>query len=89
MNVRKIFLPLIFAVSLVPLKWANGQGIISGNEFNPAISLSLNGKYSSYSNDPEDYEISGFLLDDESGLTSEGFALDDGFHTGHPAFTVS
>ena len=77
MNVKKIFLPLIFAVSLVPLKWANGQGIISGNEFNPAISLSLNGKYSSYSNDPEDYEISGFLLDDESGLTSEGFALDE------------
>jgi hypothetical protein len=55
----------------------NGQGVISGNEFNPAISLSLNGKYSSYSNDPENYEISGFLLDDESGLTSEGFALDE------------
>jgi hypothetical protein len=55
----------------------HAQGIIAGNEFNPAISLILDGQYSSYSNDPGDYEISGFLLDEEAGLTAEGFSLDE------------
>lgn len=53
------------------------QGVISGNEFNPAISLILDGQFSRYSNDAEDYEISGFLLDEEAGLTAEGFSLDE------------
>jgi hypothetical protein len=53
------------------------QGVISGNEFNPAISLILDGQYSKYSNDPEDYEISGFPLDDEAGPAAEGFSLDE------------
>ncbi|UCC13240.1 MAG: TonB-dependent receptor [Gammaproteobacteria bacterium] len=55
----------------------HAQGVISGNEFNPAISLILDGQYSSYSNDAEDYEISGFPLDEEAGLTAEGFSLDE------------
>lgn len=55
----------------------SAQGVISGNEFNPAISLILDGQYSSYSNDAEDYEISGFPLDEEAGLTAEGFSLDE------------
>lgn len=53
------------------------QGLFSGNKFNPSISLILDGQFSSYSNDPEDYGMSGFLLDDEAGLTSEGFSLDE------------
>jgi len=52
------------------------QGV-TNNAFNPAISLILDGQYSSYSNDPEDYAISGFLLDEEAGLTAEGFSLDE------------
>lgn len=56
---------------------AFAQGLISGNEFNPAISVILDGQYSSYSNDPEDYAIPGFVLDDEAGLTAEGFSLDE------------
>lgn len=52
------------------------QGVTS-NVFNPAISLILDGQYSSYSNDPQDYSISGFLLDEEAGLTAEGFSLDE------------
>jgi hypothetical protein len=56
---------------------ARAQGVISGNEFNPAISLILDGQFSSYSNDPEDYEISGFPLDEEAELTAEGFSLDE------------
>jgi hypothetical protein len=54
----------------------SAQGV-TGNAFNPAISLILDGQYSSYSNDPDDYGISGFLLDEEAGLTSEGFSLDE------------
>ena len=77
MQLTRTKLLSVLALVLIPCHGVNGQGVISGNEFNPAISLSLNGKYSSYSNDPENYEISGFLLDDESGLTSEGFALDE------------
>jgi hypothetical protein len=56
---------------------ADAQGVISGNEFNPAISLILDGQYSHYSNDAEDYEISGFPLDEEAELTPEGFSLDE------------
>src|SRR5262245_30924850 len=50
---------------------------VSGNAFNPAISLILNGHYASYSRDPAAYEISGFLLDEEAGLASEGLSLDE------------
>ena len=77
---KRILLPIVAAIVTAMMAQpdrAFAQGIITGNDFNPAISLVLNGKYSSYSNDPENYEISGFLLDDESGLTSEGFALDE------------
>ncbi len=79
MHARPKYLLVSLYLAVLPIhqSHAEGMGIISSNEFNPAISLSLNGKYSSYSNDPEDYEISGFLLEDEAGLTSEGFALDE------------
>lgn len=45
------------------------------NSFNPAISMILNGSYNSYGNNPEDYELSGFSLQGEGGLASEGFSL--------------
>jgi len=47
----------------------------STNSFNPAISAVLNGQFSDYSNDPDDYEISGFSLGEEAGLAREGFSL--------------
>jgi hypothetical protein len=50
---------------------------VSGNKFNPAISLILDGQFSAYSNRVEDYEISGFLIDDEAGPLAEGFSLDE------------
>lgn len=55
----------------------SAQGLFGGNEFNPAISLILDGQFSSYQNDADDYEISGFLLTEEGGLSSEGFSLDE------------
>ncbi len=50
---------------------------VTGNAFNPAISLILNGHYASYSRDPADWALSGFLLDKEAGLPTEGLSLDE------------
>ena len=47
----------------------------SNNSFNPAISMVLTGQFSDYSNDPDDYELSGFALQGEGGLATEGFSL--------------
>lgn len=45
------------------------------NSFNPAISLILNGQYAAYSNNPDDYVLPGFALNDEAGLDPKGFSL--------------
>ncbi|RUM94493.1 MAG: hypothetical protein DSZ28_02895 [Thiothrix sp.] len=45
------------------------------NNFNPAISLILNGSYSNYSQNPDDYALPGFALGSEVGLEKEGFSL--------------
>ena len=45
------------------------------NAFNPAISLILNGSFTSYSNNPADYRLPGFALSEEAGLPAEGFSL--------------
>ena len=50
---------------------AQDRGTISKNEFNPALSLILDGGLSVYSND-EDYEIAGFPLGGEAGPADEG-----------------
>jgi hypothetical protein len=50
---------------------------VTGNAFNPAISLILNGHYANYSRDPADWSLSGFLLDSEAGLPTEGLSLDE------------
>ena len=50
---------------------------VTGNAFNPAISLILNGHYASYSRDPATWALSGFLLDPEAGLPTEGLSLDE------------
>jgi len=48
---------------------------LTSNEFNPAISVILNGTYSQFSNNPEDYAIPGFALAEETGPGEEGFGL--------------
>jgi hypothetical protein len=50
---------------------------VTGNAFNPAISLILNGHYASYSRDPANWALSGFLLDKDAGLPTEGLSLDE------------
>lgn len=45
------------------------------NNFNPAISVILDGRYANFDNDPEDYELPGFALGPESGLGEKGFSV--------------
>ncbi len=62
-------------IAMSPLALAQTQ--VSGNAFNPAISLILNGHYSSYSQNPTDYSLPGFLLDKDAGLGAEGLSVDE------------
>ena len=48
---------------------------VTDSAYNPAIALILNGKLANYSNNPDDYVLSGFLLPEEAGLPPEGFSL--------------
>jgi len=60
---------------------AAGLGKISGNEFNPAISLILDGRYTDINS--SELELPGFQLGGEAGLPSNGFA------TGHNELVMS
>jgi hypothetical protein len=64
--------PLLVATSSI----AHAQQV-SGNAFNPAVSLILDGHFASYSQDPATYRLPGFLLDSEAGLAAEGLSLDE------------
>lgn len=55
-------------------------GNISGNQFNPAISLILDGRYSQYH---DDFELPGVIVGPEAELPSNGFSL------GHSELTIS
>jgi len=55
----------------------------SSSDFNPAISMILDGVYASYKNNPDDYALSGYALGGEAGLAAEGFSL------GHSEITLS
>lgn len=45
------------------------------NNFNPAISVILDGRYANFDNDPEDYKLPGFALGPESSLGEKGFSV--------------
>lgn len=47
----------------------------SPNAFNPAISMVLNGTFSQYQNNADDYALDGFALQGEGELGQEGFSL--------------
>ena len=55
----------------------------TGNAFNPAISVIIDGLYASYKNNPDDYALPGYSLGGESELAAEGFSL------GHSEITMS
>lgn len=60
-------------VAAAPTAWAETTGRISGNEFNPAISLILDGRY--VNGDGEELELPGFQLGGEAGLPEQGLGL--------------
>ncbi len=62
-------LGLVFSTSVL------AQGSVTTNAFNPAMSLILDGRFATFDNDPEAYELPGFMLGGEAGLGAEGFAL--------------
>jgi hypothetical protein len=64
--------PLLIATSASALAQQ-----VSGNAFNPAVSLILDGHFASYSQDPKTYQIPGFMLAPGGGLGAEGFSLDE------------
>jgi len=50
----------------------------ASNSMNPAISMTLQGQYAGYKQDPAAYELPGFMLGGEAGLNEEGFGLGHG-----------
>ena len=77
MKIPSLAAATVLAIHLMSPVCAQAQLTASGTEFNPAISLILNGQYTSYSNDSDEYKISGFLLEDETGPSEEGLAVDE------------
>lgn len=69
----------LMAISSVAVAGTASQ--ISGNEFNPAISLILDGRYTDL--DQTDLELPGFQLGGEAGLPSQGFS------SGHSELSIS
>lgn len=61
----------------------NNTSISGQNNFNPAISLILDGRYADFDNDPDAYELPGFMLGNEAGLGEEGFSI------GHTEIAIS
>ncbi|MEL6750079.1 MAG: TonB-dependent receptor [Pseudomonadota bacterium] len=72
---RLISAAVLSAVAVTPAAWAESAGRISGNEFNPAISLILDGRY--VDRDAGELSLPGFQLGGESGFPEQGFT------TGH------
>jgi len=64
--------PLLIATSASALAQQ-----VSGNAFNPAVSLILDGHFASYSQDPKTYQIPGFMMAPDGGLGAEGLSLDE------------
>jgi len=50
----------------------------ANNSMNPAISMVLQGQYADYKEDPEAYELPGFMLGGEAGLAEAGFGIGHG-----------
>jgi hypothetical protein len=74
---KKITFPgAVFTLTCACLSVSAAQA--ADNSLNPAISLILQGQYADYKNDPEAYELPGFMLGGEAGLAQAGFGLGHG-----------
>lgn len=54
---------------------AASPGKISGNQFNPSVSVILDGSYTRYDEDFA-FELPGFMLGGEAGISERGFSVD-------------
>ncbi|WP_455212236.1 hypothetical protein [Kaarinaea lacus] len=70
---KHFFVCVITMLTAVCTSNAYATGQVSGNQFNPAISLILDGRYSDFTND--EWRLPGFQLAGEAGLPDKGFAL--------------
>jgi len=70
------------AVQLERRKTTRKARLGNGN-FNPAISLILDGRFASFDNDPDNYELPGFAKGNEAGLGQKGLSV------GHSELTMS
>ena len=61
--------------STTPVNVTTGDDSSTKSSFNPDISLILDGRYSHFSQDTEDYELPGFMLGGEAGPGERGFTL--------------
>jgi hypothetical protein len=73
-SVKKLVIVLAATASCAPLWSSASAKTVSGNQFNPALSLIINGGFADYS-DGAKLEIAGFPLVGEAGQPKEGFGL--------------
>ncbi len=73
MSLRPFALLTVSAISTLSATAVHAADSV--NDFNPAIGLILNGTLGSFSQEPDDYAISGFPLSGESEPGAQGFAL--------------
>ena len=66
---KRIYLGCYLSAMLAPAVYA------AGTEYNPQLSLILDGRYSDYSQDPTRYTLPGFQPGDEAGLSPAGFSI--------------
>jgi hypothetical protein len=74
---KPVYLISIMSLMMSPVVFA------AGTEYNPQISLILDGRYSDYSEDPETYVLPGFQPGPEAMLPAAGFSI------GHSELTFS
>ncbi|PCJ31486.1 MAG: hypothetical protein COA90_05865 [Gammaproteobacteria bacterium] len=63
------------AVTKIAQRPATRTKSASNNSFNPAISVVMNGQFSDYRREGDDYELDGFSQHGEGGLATKGFSL--------------
>ena len=68
---KRIYFTSLLSMILSPCIYA------ASTEYNPAMSLILNGRYSDYSNNADTYTLAGFQPGEEAGLNAAGFAIDE------------
>lgn len=73
---------LVLSVISTPL-FAAGSGSISGTQFNPAVSIILDGRYNDFDEQKLEFALPGFMVGGEAALPDKGFS------SGHNELSMS